>query len=278
MVAPRAMWKGFLKLGSVTCAIKLAGATSEAERVHLRILNRKTREPVKAAYMDESTGKPVEREDQIKGYEVQKNEYLLIEPEEIARLKIESEHTLEIESFVEKAQVDPVYLEKPYYVYPADKPSTDAFAVIREAMRRTKKAGLASIVLSQRERHVLVEPEGNGMLMTILHSPREIVPAQKVFGDLKDRKIDPDMTEIATMIIDKKVTRFDPSKFEDQYENALLELIKAKREGKQPPKAAPRPKENVVNLADVLKKSLEKEGIASPSSGNKQGAKRKKSA
>lgn len=264
MTAPRALWKGFMKLGNVTFGVKLIGAVSEAERIHFRILNRETREPVKSAYIDEVTGEQVATDDQVKGYEVDRNEYLLVDPEEIASLKLESEHLLTIDSFVDKTEVDPIYFDKPYYLIPADSPSAEAFATIREAMTKTKKAGLATVVLFQRERHVVIEPIDKGMLLTTLHKHKEIVPAERVFGEMKDHPIDPEMTDIATMIIDKKVSTFDPSKFEDAYEYALQALIDSKRTGKPMPKSAPAPKETTGRLAEVLRKSLEAEGLAPP--------------
>jgi DNA end-binding protein Ku len=272
-MAPRAVWKGFLKFGAVSCAVKLTGATSEAEKVRFRTLNRKTRNPVKMSYVDEVTGEPVEREGQIKGYELGDDEYLQIEEEEIKQLKVASEHTLEIDKFVERAAVENIWLEKPYYIYPADRMAQEPYAIIREALRRKKMGGLANLVLYQRERPVLVEPLGKLLLMTTMRYENQVVAAKDVFGDMKKVKIDPEMAEIATMIVDKKVGRFDPAAFEDRYENALLDLIRAKQAGKKPPKPTAAPRENVVNLADVLRKSLEKEGGKTPA--RKQPAARK---
>jgi DNA end-binding protein Ku len=275
MAAPRAVWKGFLKFGSVACAVKLVGATSEAEKVHFRILNRKTREPVKSAYVDEGTDKIVEAEDQVKGFELDNGEFLVIEPDEIKRLKLTSEHTLEVDAFVDIDAIDQRYLEKPYHMVPADKVAREPFAVIREALLRKKAAARSCIVLYQRGREVVIQPEDGGLLMTTLRSRNEVLDADAVFDELKKVKTDAEMIEIAELLIDKKATTFDPSKFEDTYENALIEMIRAKQQGKAPPRAAPRPKENVVNLADVLRKSLEKEGIsrkATPKKGRKRAA------
>lgn len=263
-MAPRAVWKGFLKFGAVTCAVKLTGATSEAEKVRFRTLNRRTRNPVKARYIDEVTGDPVEREDQIKGYELGENDYIQVEEDEIKALKVSGEHTLAIDSFVDKADVEKLWLEKPYYIYPADRMAQEPYAVIREALRRKKVGGIANVVLYQRERPVLIEPYGKGLLMTTMRYENQVVAARQVFGDMKDVKIDPEMIDIAGMIVDKKVGKFDPTMFEDRYENALIELIRAKQAGKKPPKPVAAPKENVVNLADVLRKSLEKEGVKAP--------------
>jgi DNA end-binding protein Ku len=275
MVAPRAIWKGFLKLGSVSCSVKLIGATSEAERVHFRILDRRSRLPVKSEYVDEITGKPVGRDDQIKGYELNAGDIIHLEPDDIKKLKVQSEHTLIVDGFVDKAAVGSVYFEKPYYLIPADRPATEPFAIIRDAMKRQKKIGVACIVLYQRERQVIIEPYEDGIVMTTLRHHDEVVAADSVFKGLKSPKIDPEMAEIAELIIEKKMTKFDPTKFEDRYEDALLELINTKKTGKKPPKAAPRPKENIVKLADVLRKSLKKEGLKMP---GKKTIERKKSA
>lgn len=277
MVAPRAIWKGFLKFGSVTCAIKLVGATSENEKIHFRILNRKTRQPVRSAYIDEGTEKTVESADQVKGYQTDKGDYIMVEPDEIKQLKLSSEHTLEVDDFVGLDTVDQRYFEKPYHVIPADAGAEETFAVVREAMARKKVAGRACIVLYQRGREVIIQPEGKGMLMTTLRNHNEMVGEKSIFEGLAKVKTDPEMIEVAELLIDKKAGTFDPSKFEDTYENALIEMIKAKQQGKKPPKAAPKPKENVINLAEILRKSLEQEGISKD--GKQQPAsKRKKKA
>ncbi|RWA76050.1 Ku protein [Mesorhizobium sp.] len=261
MAAPRAVWRGFLKVGSVSCGVKLIGATSEAGKVHFKILNRKDGLPVKSAYVDEETGDVVPSEDQIKGYEADKGDFLEIEPEEIKKLKLTSQHTLEVEGFVAIDDIDTRYLEKPYYVIPADGAAVEAFTVLREAMKRKHVAARSCVVLYQRGREVVIQPFGKGMLLTELRTNNEMVSERSVFDNLKKPKYDKDLLEIASLLIDKKVTKFDPSKFEDTYEDALIAMIDAKRKGKKPPKPVPQPKENVVDLASVLRKSLEKEGI-----------------
>lgn len=259
--APRAAWKGHLKLGSISCGIKLIGASTEAEKIHFKILNRKTKEPVKSAYVDETTGKIVDSEDQVKGYEVDGG-FLQIEPEDIKKLKPTSEHTLEIDSFVPAKEIDQRYLDKSYYVVPADGAAVETFAVIREAMKTSATAARSCIVLYQRGREVVLEPFEAGMLMTTLRTHAEMVSEKSAFDGLTEpKKIDAEMLEIAGLLIDKKAGKFEPANFEDSYEDALIAMIKAKKAGKKPPKAAPAPKENVVNLADVLRRSLAKEGI-----------------
>ncbi|TPI76258.1 Ku protein [Mesorhizobium sp. B2-8-9] len=260
-MAPRAVWKGFLKVGSVSCGVKLVGATSEAGKVHFKILNRQDGLPVKSAYVDEGTDDVVPSEDQIKGYEAEKGDFIEIEPDEIKKLKLTSQHTLEVEAFVDVDDIDTRYLEKNYYVVPADGAALEAFSVLRDAMAKQRVAARSCVVLYQRGREVVIQPFGKGMLLTGLRTHDEMVSERSVFDELESPKYDKDLLELAELLIDKKVTKFDPSKFKDTYEDALIAMIDAKRKGKKPPKPEPRPQENVVDLASVLRKSLEKEGI-----------------
>lgn len=275
MVAPRAAWKGFLKVGSVSCEVKIIGAVTEAERIHFKILNRKDGLPVRSAYVDDETGETVEADDQLKGYETGKGDFIRIEPAEIKKLKLVSQHTLEVGGFVPIDEIDARYLEKPYYLVPADAASAEAYAVIRDAMARKKVAARSCVVLYQRGREVLIQAEGKGMLLIELRNHNEMISAQSVFKGLKDHKVDPEMLEIAQLLIDKKPAKFDPSKFEDTYEKALIAMIEAKRKGKKPPKPAPEPKTNVVNLADILRKSLTQEGGKATAKAKSTAAKRK---
>ena len=277
-MALRAVWKGFLKFGAVSCGIKLINAASESEKIHFRILNRKDRLPVKAAYVDEITGDIVGTEDQVKGYELSKGEYLIIEPDDIKKLKPTTEHMIEVDETVDLASIDQRYLDKPYYIVPADAMSKEPFAVIRQALAKKKAAARASIVLYQRGREVVIRPYGDGMMMTTLRNAKDVVSEKAIFDGIKVPKTDPEMVEIATLLIDKKIGKFDPSKFEDRYENALIEMINAKKAGKKLPKPAAPPKENVVNLADVLRKSLEKEGIKTEKARKPAAGGRRKSA
>ncbi|CAN7704396.1 Ku protein [Mesorhizobium amorphae] len=276
MATARAAWKGFLKIGSVSCGVKIIGAVTEAEKIHFRILNRKDGLPVKTAYIDEETGDTVDPEDQIKGFEAEKDEFIHIEPDEIKKIKLVSQHTLEVDEFVSIADIDTRYLEKPYYLVPADGASLEAFAVIRDAMARKKVAARSCVVLYQRGREVLIQPFGKGMLLTELRTHDEMISAETVFKDLKARKVDPEMAEIAELLIEKKPAKFDPSKFEDTYENALIAMIDAKRKGKKPPKPAPKPKTNVVDLTAILRKSLAQEGgkAATPAKSSARSRKR----
>ncbi|TGQ74539.1 Ku protein [Mesorhizobium sp. M00.F.Ca.ET.186.01.1.1] len=279
-MAPRPAWKGYLKLSLVTCAIELTNVVSHAEKVSFRILNRKTGNTVKRIYVDAETGKPLEEGDEIKGYEVYNGDFIHVEEEEIEAVEIESSHTMSLDGFVDKASIQQIYLDTPYYVSPADDVSGEAFAVIRDAMAGKKMAGLARIVLYNRERPVVIEPLGKGMVLTTLRYGDTVRQPDTVFGDIKSVKTDQEMTDLAELIIDKRKSKFDPSKFEDKYEDALLELIRAKKAGHKAPKAKAAPKpSNVVNLFDALKKSLSSEegGKASKASAKaKPSAKRGK--
>jgi DNA end-binding protein Ku len=260
--AARAVWKGFLKLGAVTCAVKLIGATSESSKIHFKILNRRNHTPVKSAYLDEVTDELVEADEQMKGYQLDGGDFVEIDPEEIKKLKLTSNHTLEIDQTVDVDAIDQRYLEKPYYLVPADAVAAKPFAVIRDALEKKRAAARSCIVLYQRGREVVIEPYGKGMLMTTLRDANEVIGETQVFKGIAEAKIDAEMVEIANLLIDKKQGKFDPSDFEDRYENALAEMIEAKKAGKKPPKpVAPPKRTNVVNLAEVLKKSLAKEGI-----------------
>jgi DNA end-binding protein Ku len=260
-MAVRPAWKGYLKLSLVTCAVELTNATSQSEKVSFRILNRSTGNTVSRKYIDSVTGKPVDEKDEVKGYEIENDKFLLFEDEEIEAVKIESSHTLSLDSFVNRSEIEQVYLDTPYYLTPSDKVSEEAFAVIREALADKKMAGLARMVLYRRERPVLIEALGKGMLLTTLRYENTVRQPEAAFEDIRNVKIDKEMIDLATHIIEKKTGKFDPSKFEDHYEEALLAMVKAKKAGKKPPvvSSAEAPS-NVVNLFEALKKSLASEG------------------
>jgi DNA end-binding protein Ku len=261
-MAPRANWKGYLKLSLVSCAVALYPATSSSSRVRFHTLNRATGNRVKRQFIDPETGDPVENDEQVKGYEVGKGSYIVVDDEELETIRIESTHTIDIESFVPREQVDVRYLETPYYIAPDDKVAQEAFAVIRDAMREKGRAGVARVVIARRERMVLLEPLGKGILATLLRFPYEVRGEDAYFDDMPDLKLPAEMRDLAGHIIETKAADFDPSKFEDRYENAVVELIRSKQSG-QPIKApeAPRPS-NVVNLMDALRRSIDAEGPA----------------
>lgn len=278
-MAPRPTWKGHLKLSLVSCAVELANATTYSEKVSFRTINRKTGNPVRRQYVDSVSGKAVEDEDEVKGYEIADDQFLLIENEEIEAVQIESSHTLSIETFVERDSVEQIYLDTPYYLYPADDMADEAFAVIRDAMAKRRMAGLTRIVLYRRERPALIEPLGKGLLLTTLRYDANVRRPEAVFEDVASTKVDKEMVELAISIIDRKKGRFDPAKFEDTYESALVELIKAKRKGRKPPVVqASAPPGNVVNLFDALKKSLAGDASASTGAAAKKSSTSKRGA
>ena len=259
-MAPRPAWRGYLKLSLVTCAVELTGATTESEKVRFRILNQKTGNTVKRQYIDSTSGKPVAEDDQVRGYETGSDEFLLFEEDEIDAVQIESSHTLDLDGFVSKKDVPALYLDTPYYVTPADDVSEEAFAVIRDAMAERKMAGLTRIVLYRREHPALIEPYEKGMLLTTLRYDKTVRGENEIFEGLGKISIDPDMIEMAEGIVDRKTMKFDPSTFDDRYEEALLDMITKRRKGKKADIAKPaETPSNVVNLFDALKKSLASE-------------------
>jgi DNA end-binding protein Ku len=261
-MAPRANWKGYLKLSLVSCAVALYPATTTSSRIRFNIINRQTGNRVRNLVVDSETGDPVEEKDRVKGYKVEGKQYVLLEDEELDRIALESTHTIDIESFVPFAEVDRIYLDESYYLVPDDKVAQEAFAVIREAMRMEGLVGLARVVLYRRERLLMLEPRGEGLLGTLLRYKNEVRDEHAYFDDIPDVKVPPDMLSLAKHILESKKAHFDPSNFEDRYEQALTDVIKAKRAGKAPREpAAPRPS-NVVNLMDALRRSVQAEGGA----------------
>lgn len=258
-MAPRANWKGHLKLSLVSCAVALYPATSTGGRVRFNIINRETGNRVNNLLVDAETGEPVEEDDKVKGYRAGGGKYILLEEEEIARVALESTHTIDIEAFIPRAEVDSIYLDESYYIAPNDKVGVEAFAVIREAMERKKMAGLARVVLYRRERLLMLEPRGRGLLATSLRYQNEVRSAKPYFDDIPAVRMSSDMLDLAAHIIDSKKARFDPSKFEDRYEAALIKLIKVKKSGKELPEPSEPPPSNVINLMDALRRSVKAE-------------------
>jgi DNA end-binding protein Ku len=256
-MAPRPNWKGYLKLSLVSCPVALYPATTTSERVSFRTLNRETGNRVRRQFVDDQTGDPVENAEQVKGYEVAKGEYILVEDEELKSVQLESNHTIDIERFVPRAEVDELYLDTPYYLAPTDRVGEEAFAVIRDAMRAEKKVGLARVVLFRRERIVMLEARGKGIAATSLHYANEVHASEGYFDEIPDLNLPKEMLELAKHIIQKMSGRFEPAGFEDRYENALIELIRSKQKG-VPIKPPPTHRQtNVVNLMDALRRSVE---------------------
>ena len=267
-MAPRANWKGFLRLSLVTCPVALYPATSESEKISFNQLNRKTGHRIKYAKVDADTGEEVANEDIVKGYKVDTDTFVEVTKEELENVALESTRTIEIDEFVDRTEIDPRYLIRPYYLRPDGKVGHDAFAVIRETIRSMNKVAIGRVVLTNREHIIALEPLDKGLMGTLLRYPYEVRPAEEYFDEIQDVKVTKDMLDLAKHIVNQKAGRFEPEKFEDQYETALVDLINKKRSGKPiTPKERPRG-ENVVDLMDALRKS-----IGGASSENKAAAK-----
>jgi DNA end-binding protein Ku len=228
---PRPYWTGFLKLSLVTCPIALYTATSPGERVAFRQISKKTGNRLRQQLIDEGTEEVIESGDKGRGYEVDKGVYLPVEDEEIEAIAIESTHTIDIDRFVPKAEIDERYIDSPYYLIPNDKAGLDAFAVIRDAMHDKAMAALGRVVLSKRERVLMLQPWGKGLLGTTLRYPYEVRQETAYFEDIPDVKISKDMLQLAEHILETKRAKFDASQFHDRYEQAIVELINVKKAG-----------------------------------------------
>jgi len=262
-MAVRAYWKGSLKLSLVSCPVLLYPATTSVDKTRFHMINKQTGNRLKQQMVDSETGDVVESDQKGRGYELKKGEYVEIDKDELEAVQIESNHTIDIDSFVPKEEIDKRFLNHPYYIAPDGKAGADAFAVIRDAMKDQDRVALARIVLTNREHVIAIEPLGKGLLGTTLRYPYELRDEDEYFDDIKSPKISGDMIELAGHILKTKAAHFDPSRFKDDYENALKSLVKRKAAGK-PIKAAEREEkpDNVVSLMDALKQSLKGKGAA----------------
>lgn len=280
-MAARALWKGHLSIGELSCAVALYAAATTAERVSFHIVNRKTGNRVRREYVDVETGKPVARDEQTKGYETSKGSYVLVEPDEIAAAVPESDKTLTVESFIPCGDVDTVYFDKPYFLTPADEAAEEAFAVIREGIRKKKVAALARAVLFRRVRTMLIRPRGCGLLANTLNFDYEVRAADDAFDSVPAMKIKGEMLDLAKHIIDTKAGAFDPGTFDDRYDAALAELVKAKVEGREIEKPKRKREGKVIDLMEALRESAaaagkgkrdaKKKAASEPSSRRKAG-------
>ncbi|TWC78369.1 DNA end-binding protein Ku [Rhizobium sp. SJZ105] len=254
MVAPRANWKGFIKFGEVACPVALYTAASSSERIAFNTLNRKTGNRVKREFVDSETGDPVEREDQVKGYEIENGQYIVLEPDEVAAAVPDSDKTLKIDAFIPCNEIDGVYFDKPYYLAP-DKMGTDAFVLLRDGMKKAKVAAIARTVLFRRVRTVLIRPHGKGLIATTLNFDYEVRSSEDAFEELPDLKIEGEMLELAEHIIGTKKGSFDARTFDDRYEAAVAELVKAKIEGRALPKKKAQAASKPGDLLQALRES-----------------------
>ena len=255
-MAPRPSWKGYLKLSLVSCSVALYSATSTSERIRFNIINRKTGNRVRNQVVDSETDDPVEQDDRVKGYQIEKGQYVLVEDDELDEVALESTHTIDIEKFVPRDEVDEIYLDESYYIAPNDKVAYEAFAVIRDAMKKEDLVGLARVVLYRRERIVMLQPRGDGLVATALRYRNEVRDEKQYFDEIPNVKVPADMLNLAIHILESKKAHFKPEEFEDRYEDALVSLIKAKQAGKPAPKATEAKPSNVINLMDALRRSV----------------------
>ena len=269
-MATRPTWKGYLKLSLVSCSVAMYTATSTSSRIRLNIINRETGNRIRNQAIDSETGDVVEAEDKVKGYETGGGKYVLLEEDELDEVALDSTHTIEIDTFVARDEVDEIYLDESFYIVPNDDVAYEAFAVIREAMKKKDMVGLGKVVMHRRERLLMLQARGKGIAATALRYKPEVRKEDTYFDEIPNTKVPADMLSLAEHILEQKKGHFDPDKFEDRYEEALTALIKAKKAGKEVPTSpAPKPS-NVINLMDALRRSVKGKGEAPAKSGAKR--------
>ncbi|GAA4121449.1 Ku protein [Aminobacter aganoensis] len=254
-MAPRASWKGYLKLSLVSCPVRLYPATSSSDRISFNQLHKDTHNRINMKPVDPELGL-VDRADLVKGYEYEDKKYVIIDEADLDSVRIESNHTMNIEAFVDENSVDVIYQDAPYYLAPDGAMAEETFAVLREALHKSGKLAIARLVLSSRERVVTIGARDKGMFVCTLRNPNEVRGTAEYFGNITAGKPDPEMLELAEALIKQKLTTFDPKNYEDRYEIALMNMIKEKLKGHKPIIAAAPERGNVINLMDALKASL----------------------
>ena len=260
----RPYWKGHLRLSLVSCPVALYTATTDRSKIAFHLLNLETGHRLRRQLVDGETGDVVDTSGQVRGYEVSKGDYVIVPDEDLDTLAIESTHTIDIDGFVPRRDINDVYIDSPYYLVPSEKIGEEAFAVIREAMTARGMAGLGRVVLNRRERILMLEPHSRGIVATTLRYPYEIKDEAEFFGPIADVKVDPDMLDLAGHIIKGKTKSFDPTSFKDRYEATLRDLIAAKQAGRPArPGLAPAAESNVVDLMEALRRSVGG-GVAAP--------------
>ena len=271
-MAPRSTWKGHLRLSLVSCPIRLYNATSRSEKVAFNLLHKDTHNRIQMKPHDPELG-PVERSDLVKGYQYEKDQYVVFTEEDFDKVQIETSKAIVIEKFVDAKDVDPMYFESPYYVAPDGAVAEETFRVIQWAMREKRKVALSRVVLSQRERLIALMCRGKGLLMMTLRTADEVRDSGEYFTDIEEEEPDKEMLELAERLIEQKSGKFDPREFRDRYQDALLEMVKAKVKGQEPVLAKAPERGKVINLMDALKRSLEDAKPAAESKLRKTAAK-----
>ncbi|WP_309086110.1 Ku protein [Chelativorans sp.] len=264
-MAPRPYWKGYLKLSLVTCAVSLTPATSEREKIRFHTMNRDTGNRVRSRYVDAETGKPVSDEDEVRGYETEDGKYITFEDEELEAVGLESTRTIDINQFVPADSIDWIWYDTPYYLMPDDEVAQEAFAVIREAMAATGTVGISRLVLSRRERAVLLQPHGKGIVLWTLRYGDEVREPEQVFAGLDDKKVESRLVSLIETLIEDLTKPWDPSMASDPVQERLKDIIESKqKKGKRPAKRKkteeePEAPDNVVSILDALKRSISQE-------------------
>lgn len=257
-MAARAYWKGYLKLSLVSAPVKVFSATGpSATKVSFNLLHKDTHNRINMRPFDPELGE-VERADLVKGYQFEKDRYVIFAPEELEEVQIESSKTIDIDGFVNESEIDPIYLDSPYYLAPDGPVADETYAVIMEAMRKAKKVAIARIVLSGRERLIAIAPKDNVLRLTTVRTNNEVRKPEAYVEPIK-AKVSADALEMAQQIIAKRPTKFEPDKFVDRYEQAVLEMVKAKIAGKEPVVSKAPERGQVINLMDALRRSIEEE-------------------
>lgn len=263
-MAPRTFWKGYLKLSLVTCPVSMTPATTDDEKVKFHTLNRETGNRVVSVYVDAETGKPVEEEEQVKGYPRGENEYIALEDEEIESVALESTRTIDIETFVPQDSIEWIWYDKPHYLVPDDPVGEEAFLVIRDAMEATRTVGISRLVMYRRERAVMLQPRGRGILLWTLRYGDEVRDPGPYFSDAKPAKPERKLVDLVQKLIEQRSKPWDPAMVHDPVQERLLDIIAGKRKGKRPAraKAEPEPEQpsNVISIVDALRRSIAAEG------------------
>ncbi len=258
----RPVWQGHLRLSLVSCPVALFNATSRSNDISFHLLNPETNNRIRMIPTDPETG-PVERSSLVKGYEIEKNRYVILDEEDLDSVKLQTTHTLDIENFVDEDSIDRIFWDNPYLLLPGDEMAVSAYGVIREAMKDAKRVALGRVVMHTRERLMALEPRGKGILAYSLRMRNEVVDVEKAFETIPEEKLDRRMIDIAEQIIEQQEGEFDTSGFKDRYEEALRDLIERKEKGEKTTVAAPPPDtSNVIDLMDALRKSLKGKGAA----------------
>jgi len=265
----RPAWQGHLRLSLVSCPVALYGATTRINDISFHMLNPKTNNRIRMIPTDPDTG-PVERKDLVKGYEIEKNKYVIVSDEELQDVRLETTKTIDIERFVDAGDIDRLYWNDPYYLVPDGKTGTEAYTVIRDALEEAGRIAIGRVVMHTRERMVALEPREKGIVAYTLRNADEVIDPKSVFADIPSTRSDKKMVEIAEKIIEQQEGPFDPSTFEDRYEKALRELIRRKEKGQKPVKAEPAPDTNVIDLMEALRKSLKHKGAPANSNTKKR--------